>query len=306
MMAKSARFVCFNRFAQIALFKLNARLVLSVLFVLFAMIVLVTMTTRSAAAGTLTDCYDIPGVQKPTPASQKVLYVFIDQTMDLTPRMKESIIDLVSQWGSNGENVKISRFSANIQGQYSELVFDESGNAKPSEAYLFHLRYKHKKQILDCLDKTKNEFKDKLSTTLINTLKLTDDKLPKTNLLHSLRDFAEQMVHDEDRKDKTVLIVSDGLENSDVFSFHKHGVIRHIDSRKMLNIARVKKLIPNWHKAKVYFMGIGYISDPKFYVRPKIVEPIKNFWSSYFSEGNAVLHKNSLGTPMLLTKSLIE
>jgi len=254
----------------------------------------------------LTDCYDIPGVLKPIPSSNKVLYVFIDQTMELTPHMKEAVIDLVAEWGNNGENVKISRFSANIQGQYSELIFDENGNAKPSEEYLFHLRYKDKKQILSCLENTKHEFKEKLTTTLVNTLKLTDDKLPKTNLLHSLRDFADQMVHDEDTKDKTVLIVSDGLENSDVFSFHKHGVIREVDSRKMFNVAKQKKLIPNWHKAKVYFMGLGYISDSKFYVRPKIIEPIAAFWSQYFAEGNAVLHKDSLGTPMLLTKSLFQ
>jgi len=273
---------------------------------LFVLASMLSLAASAVAASKLTDCYDIPGVLRPVPSSNKVLYVFIDQTMELTPRMKETVVDLVSQWGNNGENVKISRFSANIQGQYSELVFDETGNAKPSEEYLFHLRYKHKKQILACLENTKNEFRDKLSNTLLNTLKLTDDKLPKTNLLHSLRDFAEQMVHDEERKDKTVLIVSDGLENSDVFSFHVHGVIRRIDSRKMLNMAKRKKLIPNWHKAKVYFLGLGYISDPKFYVRPKIIEPIKAFWTTYFAEGNAILHKDSLGTPMLLTKTLIE
>jgi len=274
--------------------------------VLGIFILMLHVLALAASAGTLTDCYDLPGVSKPKPASNKVLYVFIDQTMELTPRMKETVVDLVSQWGTHGENVKISRFSANIQGQYSELVFDETGPEKPSEEYLFHLRYKDKKKILACLETTKNEFKDALSSTLINTLKLTDDKLPKTNLLHSLRDFAKQMLHDEDKKDKTVLIVSDGLENSDVFSFHKHGVIRKIDSRKMLNIAKQRKLIPNWHKAKVYFMGLGYISDPKFYVRPKIIEPIKQFWSVYFAEGNAVLHKDSLGTPMLLTKTLTD
>lgn len=260
----------------------------------------------ASPAFALTDCYDIPGLIKPKPSSNRVLYVFIDQTMELTPRMKESVIELVSEWGHNGERVTISRFSANIQGQYSELIFDEIGNAKPSEAYLFHLRYKHKKQILKCLEDTKNEFRDAMTTTLINTLKLTDDKLPKTNLLHSLRDFANQMLHDEFRKDKTVLIVSDGLENSDVFSFHKRGVIRQINTRNMLNIAKRNKLIPNWHHAKVYFMGLGYISDPKFYVRPKILNPIKQFWAVYFAEGNAVLHRNSLGTPMLLTKSLME
>jgi len=43
-----------------------------------------------------------------------------------------------------------------------------------------------------------------------------------------------------------------------------------------------------------------------FMVRPKFIEAIKRFWTTYFTKGNAILHKDSLGTPMLLTKSLVE
>lgn len=262
--------------------------------------------SRQIFAGSMqTECYDKPGLTAPKLDTQKALYVFVDQTMELTPSMKTAVVDLVSEWGENGENVKISRFSANIQGQYTELVFDEIGNVPPSEAYLFHLRYKDKRDLLKCLAEHKTDFHDTMVNTLVNTLKLTDDKLPKTNLIHSLHDFATKMITDKSVKDKTVLIVSDGLENSDVFSFHKQGVIKKINARDMLNTVRRKKLIANWHQAKIYFMGMGYISDEKFYVRPKIIQPIETFWYFYFAEGNATLGKNSIGTPMLLTKSIL-
>lgn len=261
---------------------------------------------QSFAGTFLNSCYDLPGVTPPDNKPQKGLYVFIDQTMGLTPLMKQAVIDLVSQWGANGERVKISRFSANINGQYSELVFDEVGNIRPTEPYLFHLRSKHKKQILACIEAKKHDFHTALVDSLSATLKLTDDKLPKTNLIHSLAQFAEQMVAvDNDIKDKTVLLVTDGLENSDLFSFHKRGKVRHINPQESLGKIRSKGLIPSWHNAKVYVMGLGYISDEKFYARPKIIKPLKQFWERYFAEGNAVLKANSIGTPMLLTKSIL-
>jgi hypothetical protein len=260
---------------------------------------------QSFAGTFLNSCYDLPGVTPPDNTPQKGLYVFIDQTMALTPMMKQAVIDLVSQWGAHGERVKISRFSANISGQYSELVFDEVGNIPPTEPYLFHLRSKHKRQILACIEEKKNDFHSALVDSLFTTLKLTNDKLPKTNLIHSLAEFAEQMVAVDDIDDKTVLLITDGLENSDLFSFHKRGKVKLINPKQSLSKVRGAGLLPSWHKAKVYLMGLGYISDEKFYSRPKIIKPLKQFWERYFAEGNAILKANSIGTPMLLTKSIL-
>jgi hypothetical protein len=271
----------------------------------FSIILLFATAGQSFAGTFLNSCYDLPGVNPPENKPQKGLYVFIDQTMALTPMMKQAVIDLVAQWGAHGERVKISRFSANISGQYSELVFDEVGNIPPTEPYLFHLRSKHKRQILACIKEKKNDFQKALVDTLATTLKLTNDKLPKTNLIHSLAEFAEQMVAVDDIDDKTVLLVTDGLENSDLFSFHKRGKVKLINPKQSLSKVRGAGLLPSWHKAKVYVMGLGYISDEKFYARPKIIKPLKQFWERYFAEGNAVLKANSIGTPMLLTKSIL-
>ncbi len=268
-------------------------------------IVLLLTQGQSLAGSLQKSCYDLPGVEAPKLEPSKGLYVFIDQTMAMTVPMKTAVIDLVSEWGKQGERVFISRFSANIKGNYTELMFDEIGDTPPSEAYLFHLRYKDKKIILACLESRKDAFHDKLATVLNNTLKLTNDKLPHTNLMHSLMDFSEQLIADRHVQDKTILLVSDGLENSDVFSFHKRGSIRQIDAEEMLNKVRRQNLIPNWYHAKIYLLGLGYISDDKEYIRPKIMKPLKRFWMKYFLEGTAEVKANSIGTPMLLTKTLL-
>lgn len=271
---------------------------------LFAAIALVS-TGQCIAASQLHNCYDLPGLKAPETAEGKVLHVLVDQTMALTSPMKASLTDLVTQWGMHGERVTISRFSANIKGQYSELVFDETGNLPPSEAYLYQLRRKDKKALLDCLEKSKTDFHDKLVTVLTTTLNRNNDKLPKSNILHSLNDFASQVVRFDETKDITLLLVSDGLENSDVFSFHERNKIRLINPVKMMSMVRGRGLVPNWQGAKVYFFGLGYISNEKFYARPNILKPLKKFWARYFSEGHAVIQENSIGTPMLLTKSIL-
>jgi hypothetical protein len=260
---------------------------------------------QSLAASPLKNCYNMPGVTAPQQHAKKVLYVFIDQTMSLSKPMQQAVIDLVSQWGNNGERVSISRFSARIKGQYTELVFDEAGSITPGEAYLYRLQQKDKKKLLKCLKQRKADFHETLISTLTTTLKQTNNKIPKTDLLYSLNDLANQLVANDGIQDKTVLLISDGLENSDIFSFHYRHKIKLINPKMMLDIVRRKHLIPNWHGAKIYMLGLGHIANDKFYARPKIIEPLKRFWRDYFTEGHGALNVNSIGTPMLLTKSIL-
>ena len=277
------------------------------LVLLISCMVIVSLAcSRQLLAGTMyLDCYTIPGYPAPKLQVTKALYVLIDQTIKLTPAMKQSVIALVSDWGKNGESVKISRFSANIKGQYTELVFDEIGNIPPTQDFLFHLRRKDKRIFLDCIKGRENEFNKRMTSAITDVLKLTDDKLPQTDLIYSLNEFAKKLIGIDDIADQTVLIVSDGLEHSDLFSFHKKGVVKKVNGRKSLEKIRKSNLIPDWEKSKVYFFGIGYVADETFYLRPKIVTPLTNFWSSYFKKGNATLYRNSFGTPMLLTKSIL-
>jgi len=273
---------------------------------LITLVLLLCCLNGQSFAGTLLDkCYRQPSLVPPPFSPTRTLYVFIDQTTNLNQNMKDSITNLVTQWGSQGENVKITRFSANIKGQYSELVFDEVGNNQPSEAYLFHIRPGPKRRLLKCLRERDKLFDQKLKKALDKTLKLTNDKLPKTNLLHALKDFARQIVKDDKTKDKTVLLVSDGLENSNLLSFHQRGRIRIINSRRALQQARRNKLIPKWNQATVYMLGLGHISDKNFYASPRVINPLKTFWKNYFKEGDAIVHPYSLGTPMILRKSLL-
>lgn len=252
----------------------------------------------------LASCYAEHYLGEPERVTKRALYLFVDQTTPLTAAMKASIADLTADWGTEGERVKIVRFSANIAGQYTELVFDEFADPPPTQEYLFHLRPGgDKAKLLECIKARDRQFKSLLKQSVTQTLSLSDGKLPKTDLLLALKELAKKLIERDAGYEQTVLLVSDGLENSVFTSFYQRKtVIKPLDVHKTLDEISKDNLIPQWHNAKVYMFGLGTVPDEKIYMNPKILQPLKDFWQSYFSLGKARLME--LGTPELLVSGV--
>lgn len=256
-----------------------------------------------AAAAPLASCYAESFLNEPERIERRALYLFVDQTTPLTGAMKNKISDLVANWGTSGERVKVVRFSANVSGQYTELVFDEFADPPPTQEYLYHTRPDLRAPLIDCLKARDTEFKKRLSGAVAKTVNLTNSKLPKTDLLYSLKELATRVIAQNDNFDQTVLLVSDGLENSVFASFYQRKtVLKPLDTHKTMDELSRNNLIPSWRGAKVYMYGLGFIPDEKVYASPKMLAPLKELWQSYFSLGKAQLME--LGTPELLVSSV--
>lgn len=232
-----------------------------------------------------------------------MFYLWVDQTMPLTAAMRAKLTELIADWGKDGERVKIARFSANVRGQYTELMFDEFADPPPTQEYLFHLRADDKHKLLACLEARAQNFTQSLREAVTKTLGMVNGTLPKSDLLYSLRDLANQMLAADAGYDQTVLLVSDGLENSEYASFYqRRTVIKPLDARKLIEEMNKQNLIPNWRGAKVYMYGLGFVPNEKIYARPKLLQPLKEFWQLYFAIGKAQLVE--VGTPELLVSSV--
>ena len=270
---------------------------------LIALALSLLLTTPAWAGPPLPSCYAGSYLGEPERATTHAYYLFVDQTTPLTAALKANVADLTSNWGSDGEHVKIVRFSANVAGQYTELMFDEFSDPPPTQEYLFHLRAEDKPKLLECIKARDAKFHKQLSQAVSQTLTSSNGKLPKTDLLHALKELTSKVLMPETNYDQTVLLVSDGLENSNYASFYQRKtVIKPIDVHKTLDEISKFNLIPNWHGAKVYMFGLGYLPDDKIYANPKMLQPLKDFWQSYFSLGKAQLME--LGTPELLVSTL--
>lgn len=261
------------------------------------------ITVPAWAEPPLPSCYAGLYLGEPERTTTHAYYLFVDQTTPLTAALKVNIANLTANWGSDGEHVKVVRFSANVSGQYTELMFDEFSDPPPTQEYLFHLRADDKLKLLDCIKARDQKFHRLFKQSVEQTLALTNGKLPKTDLLHALKELTTKILAPETNYEQTVLLVSDGLENSSYASFYQSKtIIKPIDTRKTLDEISKFNLIPNWHGAKVYMFGLGYLRDDKIYANPKMLQPLKDFWQSYFNLGKAQLME--LGTPELLVSTL--
>lgn len=260
------------------------------------------LTTPAWAGPPLPSCYAGLYLDEPERTASRAYYLFVDQTTPLTAALKTNVANLTANWGGNGERVKIVRFSANVSGQYTELMFDEFSDLPPTQEYLFHLHPRDKPKLLECIKARTEKFHQLLNHAVNQTLAMSDGKLPKTDLLHALKELTEKVLLRETNYEQTVLLVSDGLENSSYASFYQRKIIKPIDVNKTLDDIGKLNLIPDWHGAKVYMFGLGYLHDDKIYANPKLLQPLKDFWQAYFGLGKARLME--LGTPGLLVSTL--
>ncbi len=258
-------------------------------------------TSDSFAEIKINSCYSELSLENPN-NKLDALYIFIDQTTYLTKAMKNNITRLIADWGKNGDRVKILRFSANVKGQFTELMFNETVDAIPSQEYLFHLRTKDNKNLLECLQRKSAQFKMLFKKTLTHTLEMTQHTLPKTDLLYSLKLLANKTMQQKDEHRQTVLIITDGLENSDYLRFHGKDTVKKIKLKRSLKKLKKHKLIANWNNADIYMYGLGHISNTNAYIKPKLIEPLKHFWQVYFNKGNG--NVKQLGTPEILLSTI--
>ena len=232
----------------------------------------------------------------------RALYVLVDETAPLTDKMKKKIYKLVANWGKPGDQVKIARFSASYRGLYPELLFSRKLDPVPDDNFLFNLHYQDKKALEACMAKQKEDFQREFPKALKVALKQIDPKIPKTELLGSLKLLSRQVIARDDAKEKIVLLISDGLENSGVLSFYAKKLVKPIDAHKQIIKLRRKGLIGYWKNTKVYMYGLGLMPDKKHYSKPENILKLKRFWERYFVEGGGKVVE--IGMPELLLTSI--
>lgn len=272
-------------------------------FLLLASMGLYTALFSVAALAGEGSCYaDIKYAQPMEPRATRGLYILIDETVPLSKEMKAKVERLVKGWGKKGDMVKIARFSASYRGLYPELVFYQKIESEPDPAFLYNLHYRDKVFIKKCLEEQKEKFNKEFSMQFNAALKNLNPKIPKTELLGSLKQLSKKLVVPDEAVEKTVLLISDGMENSAVTSFYKNKTLKNIKPKATIAKLRRKGMMGFWKNAKVYMYGVGLMPDKKRYADPKLVQNLQHFWERYFIEGGA--KSAEIGTPELLLTSI--
>jgi len=231
----------------------------------------------------------------------RALYIVVDQTMEMSDNMPQKIEQLIADWGRPGDLIKVARFSANMREHYPSVEYQFKHEPKPTEKYLFGLRWADKKQLEECLARQEGDSKAAFSKALGQVFAGVNPKTPKTDIFQALKQLSKHML-DNDVQEKVVLLVSDGLENSAVTSFYHKGKIRKIDSRKEIAKLRRQGLVSHWAGARIYMYGLGLPPKKQKYMDMNTAKALSKFWEHYFVEGEAKVA--ALGSPELLISSV--
>lgn len=251
-------------------------------------------------ANQVPSCYATNKMEMAAPASQHDVFILLDETTPLDDNLKAKLYAITQSLIRPGVRFSVLSFSAYAQGRYLNrhvagvIELPLSEKVRPSigakvlrkfdacmaaqELYGRNLALKAEKQVMD---------------------QATVD-LKKSDVIVSLSEVSH-LVKASSAPKKTVLVVSDMLENSSIGSFYAKNAVRRLDPDKELATVAREKMMGDFGGAEVYVMGAGIVPEASaaVYRDPKTMGALKSFWQAYFTKSNGNLVE--FGAPELLS-----
>ncbi len=244
--------------------------------------------------------YQAIGFSDQLPAeADAVLFVVIDQTTDSKQDAQwiRRVQKIVVDWMQPGRAVEVIQFSSYVPGRATQVITGGRLDPEPTQSFLDNMKRSqrgkfnklHKQQIHAAKKQTVRAIKQVLTNA-------TSD-IPKSEILFNLHRVAKH-ISEYKAKRKTLLIVSDMLENSSVTSFYQAGSVRNINPDAEIANTKKNNLIAQFNdNVTVYIIGFGV--GVKGYLDSTRLGNLKRFWQNYFLISNAKV--SEIGTPLLLS-----
>lgn len=275
--------------------------------ILLATCLLALRDAAAAPVNQIPSCYAAGKLDVKSAPAKRAFFIVLDETVILDDALKRSLWELVKQTVGPGTDVSVYRFSAFSQGKYLDVVASGVLETPIAATVRDSISVPKLKTFDACLS---GQLQYGLTMTRNAIGKVLADSsfdLAKSDIDGSL--FAlSKVVKESQAPTRTVLLVSDMLENSTVSSFYQNKGVRNIDPATELKKVEAAKLFGDFGGASVYVMGAGLIqpaagavkaASPAQYRDTKTISSLQQFWSGYFERSNARLE--AFGTPALLT-----
>lgn len=252
------------------------------------------------AGNQIPSCYAANKIEVAAPAIQHEVFILIDETTVLDEKLQSALFSITQSLIGPGVKFSILSFSAFTQGRY--LSTKASGvleQSLPKEARA-SIGVKVLKNFDACMTGQAQYGLGLAGKAEKSILQTASSDLQKSDVLASIAEVSH-LVKSSAIQKRTVLIVSDMLENSAVSSFYANNNVRRIDPVKEMHIAAKEKMLGDFSGADIYVMGAGVVPEngKAVYRDPKTMSALKNFWSEYFSKSNSNLVE--FGMPAMLS-----
>lgn len=261
------------------------------------------LAITAPAFAEIPDCYAKTGLNSDvaTPAPQKEVFIFIDQTTPLNTPLQNDVRQRVSSLIQPGSAFVLGVFSAFSQGRYLEVLAEgtlQTGIGKEQRA---SIGVKKLKNFDLCLERQKKYARKIAAEALASALQNTQKNLKNSDILSSLSAISTRVASSK-APQKVLFLISDMLENSSISSFYAHKNVRNINAATELQKVEKNQLFADFAGARVFVLGAGIIATEKekseTYRDPKTMKNLESFWRNYFEKSNATLR--GFGAPSLL------
>lgn len=248
----------------------------------------------------LPSCYAANKMEMSAPAPQHEVFIMLDETTPLDDNLKSALYSITQSLLKPGVRFSVLSFSAFAQGRYLNHNTGGVLESPLPEKVRPSIGVKVLKNFDACMAGQARYGLDLAFKAEKGVVQNATADLKNSDVIASLNEVARQIKSSTVPK-KTLLVVSDMLENSTITSFYAKNAVRRVDPEKELAIVMREKMLGDFGGADIFVMGAGIVSEAKasVYRDPKTMSALKSFWSEYFSKSNG--HLVEFGMPVLLT-----
>ncbi|KQN57845.1 hypothetical protein GKQ23_21475 [Erwinia sp. E602] len=245
-------------------------------------------------------CYSFARLDAQRPASGgRELVLIVDQTVKVPDDLKKSIWQQVVRYTQPGDHIIMYQFSALLQDNYMKRAFDGTLERPFTDQKARNsLGMDSLKSLDGCLLQQKQFFDQSIGKKMAAAFAGQGDNVAKSEIMDSLKRIADDLKATP-AEQRTVLLVSDMLENSDFGSFYSSNQIRLLAPAKEMARVSQQQLLADFAGSRVYIAGAGLIdTDAKNNYRSgKIMQQLETFWRGWFEASHATVV--SFGAPEL-------
>lgn len=245
-------------------------------------------------------CYEITKLTEfKSPSSGRLLAVIVDQTTPLTGDLQQTAWNHIKRFMGPGDKLRLYSFSAYLNGRYTKLEFAGELESPIDPAAIPNVPIMAAKKFEGCLTQQRQVLFQRFGKAFAGTIKASTTDIPRSEILFSLREIANDISKAKDTNDQVVLLMSDMLEYSDFGSFYASNRIRDISPPAELEKVKKQNLLADFGGARIYVHGAAFVpqSNKDGYRSGKMISNLKTFWNGYFEQSNAEL--KGFGTPEL-------
>jgi hypothetical protein len=256
---------------------------------------------RPVRAGLVNDipsCYAANHISPFGRVYNKLVYVLLDQTVQLDPTLQQTVLENVLGLLVPGSKFVVAGFSAFSQGHYLNVL--TTGIIEPPipPSEVGNIVVDNLDSFQACLPDQERYAQRVALGAVEQALRSSTSSLDQSDIMLALKTVSRAVSQDP-ASDRVLILVSDGLENSSVTSFYRHRTLRDIDPAQEMTQSTANGLIGDFGDARVYVIGgavmpsaqRGSRTERDGYRDPKSLRNLEAFWAQYFKASNARLEE---------------